>query len=237
MILCLGDSLTFGNIGYSCIKFMSREIKAVNKGKNGDTTKCCYQRLVRYLQKPVYDQFDTYIVEIGANDILLPYLAELSLFWKILSKRRCRRRKCITDDAQFEREYEKFILLLKEKKKRIVLVGMPLPELKDFPLEAICRRNAIIYALAEKHKVHYVDTYSLMKDIVKDDLKQYSWGATNFPRMLDGLIMTLLPFFKDWFSKARKLSLTVDGAHFNSKSAKLIAKAIEVVLLLQLQEE
>jgi lysophospholipase L1-like esterase len=76
-----------------------------------------------------------------------------------------------------------------------------------------------------------------MKDIVKDDLKQYSWGATNFPRMLDGLIMTLLPFFKDWFSKARKLSLTVDGAHFNSKSAKLIAKAIEVVLLLQLQEE
>lgn len=237
MILCLGDSLTFGNVGYSCIKFMSPQIKAVNKGRNGDTTLGAYQRLERCLQKPYYEQFDTYVIQIGANDLLIPYLATLSPFWKKVSQRRCRRKKCIAEDKEFEKQYEKFILLLKEKEKKIVLVGMPLTELKDFPLDALRRRNAIIYALAEKHHVHYVDTFALMESVVKNQLRQYRWSATNLPRILDGFVMTIFPHCKDWFSKARKLELTVDGARFNSTSAKLIAKAIEVVLLLQLQEE
>ena len=32
-LICVGDSLTFGNVGYSYIHFFNKKIHAVNKGK------------------------------------------------------------------------------------------------------------------------------------------------------------------------------------------------------------
>ena len=38
--------------------------------------------------------------------------------------------------------------------------------------------------------------------------------------------MTLFPFTKDCFAKLRDLTTSVDGAHFNSESAKVLATEI-----------
>ena len=43
--------------------------------------------------------------------------------------------------------------------------------------------------------------------------------------------MTLFPFTKDYFAKIRGLSTTVDGVHFNSKSAKVLALEIEKYII------
>lgn len=49
--------------------------------------------------------------------------------------------------------------------------------------------------------------------------------------------MTILPFTKDWFSKIRGLNMTVDGAHLNSRLAKLIASEIEKTINNKFKEE
>jgi lysophospholipase L1-like esterase len=232
MILCLGDSLTFGSIGYSYIKFLSPQNKVINKGKNGDTTKCAYQRLLKYLKNPKYAGIDTYIIEIGTNDIMLPYLADVSVFWKLHSKIRCAYKKCITDDKEFEKVYENYIRLLSAGNKRIILVGMPFIQMLDFPLESIKKRNKIICALAKKYNIRFVDTYALQQSLIESDYKLYSWGTTYIARFLDWSIMFIFPFFKDMLSKKRGLTLTVDGAHYNSTSAKKLAEAIDKALLL-----
>lgn len=232
MILCLGDSLTFGSIGYSYIKFLSPQNKAINKGKNGDTTRGAYKRLEKYIVDPKYADVDTYIVEIGTNDIMLPYQSELSPFWRFRSKVKCRLRKCITDDMEFEKAYENYIKLLTSYNKKIVLVGLPFIQLKNFPQDKIKKRNAIIRGLAEKYNLPFVDTYALQCALITSELHTYAWGATYMVRVFDWAIMFIFPFLKDIFSRRRKLALSVDGAHYNSTSAKKLAQAIDEALLL-----
>lgn len=230
-ILCLGDSLTYGKIGYSYIKFLSPYIKAVNKGKNGDTTYGAYKRLLKYIKNPKYADIDTYIVCIGANDIMLPYFATISPFWRLWAIIRAVHKKCITNDIKFETEYEKYVELLKSENKKIALMGLPLSELKDFPHDKVQRRNAIIKSVAKKYNVPFVDTYAVQKSLVKGENKIYRWGYTNIARMLDALVMFVFPITKDWLSKIRKLDISVDGAHLNSLSAKELAKAVEAAIL------
>lgn len=230
-IFCLGDSLTYGKIGYSYIKFLPAEIKAVNKGKNGDTTHGAYKRLIKYLKNPKYADIDTYIVCIGANDIMLPYFATISPFWRLRAMIKAVYKKCITDDIKFEEEYEKYIKLLKSENKNIVLAGLPITELKNFPLKKVQKRNAIIKSIAERYNIPFVDTYAILKSLVNAELKAFQWGYTNIRRILDDFVMLVFPFTKDWLSKIRKLDISVDGAHLNSRSAKKLAQAVEAAIL------
>lgn len=50
-LICIGDSLTFGNVGYSYIHFLNKKNHAVNKGKNGDTLRGAYGRLKKIIDK------------------------------------------------------------------------------------------------------------------------------------------------------------------------------------------
>jgi len=55
----------------------------------------------------------------------------------------------------------------------------------------------------------------------------YSWGEFNIMRCINGTAFMLIPHLNDVFSKARNLDITVDGVHFNSLSAKILAKEVE----------
>lgn len=225
-LLCLGDSLTFGSAGYSYIRFLDPRISAVNKGKNGDSTRGAAKRLERYLRDPRYFEISVYVVFIGINDILGPYLSTLSPFWKLVMKPRCACKRCITEDSVFAAEYENMLTLLAQNGKSPVLVGLPFIQIKGFPSEKILARNAIIQGLAKKHGLPYVDAFSLQQGALKDPKEAYSWGICWGRRVLDIAIMTLFPGRKDTLSRARRLSLTVDGVHTNSLSAKLLADEI-----------
>lgn len=57
--------------------------------------------------------------------------------------------------------------------------------------------------------------------------KVYSWKWSFLTRIVDAVVMTLFPESKGWFAKKRELVQTVDGVHFSSKTASLLAKEIE----------
>jgi len=225
-IACFGDSLTFGSVGYSYIKYLDSKYKVINKGVNGDTTVCAYKRMKRYIEKPANNDTDVYVVAIGINDMLAPYLTTVSPLWKMQMTPRVKIKKCIKDDMLFETEYQKFLELILNHKKRAIAVGLPLIQLKGFPNEAARKRNNIIKKLAEQHHVPFIDAALLQQQSVSQISFSYSWGNQVAVRILDDIIMLVLPFTKDWFSKIRRLELTVDGVHYNSLSARLIGDAI-----------
>jgi lysophospholipase L1-like esterase len=229
-MLCLGDSLTAGNVGYSYIKFLKKDYKIINKGVNGDTTKWAYNRLKKYINSPFYNDVDLYVVSIGTNDLFIPYLTTISTSWKIHMTPEVILKQCIKDNILFEEEYEKCIKLIIEHQKKIILIGLPIVQLDGFPNESVSERNKIIEKLAEKYNIPFIDTSLLQSQLSKKDRYSYSWKHKNFIRVLDAIIMFILPFSKDWLSRTRNLDLTVDGIHFNSASAKLISNEIMKII-------
>jgi len=230
-VLCIGDSLTFGSVGYSYIKYLKPELKAINAGINGETTLGAYKRIQRYIGSSRYSRIHTYIIFIGTNDIFMPYLSTLSPIWKLQMQSRIALKECAVNDNTFAASYENILQLLKINYKNAVLVGLPLIQIKDVPFDKIQRRNDIIKKLAGKYGMPYIDIYSLQKSVLKSPLGLYSWGTTIICRILDSIIMLLIPFSKNLFSKVRRLELTVDGIHFNSFSARMVATEISKCIL------
>ena len=226
-IICFGDSLTFGNVGYSYIHFLRKKShhQYINKGKNGDTVIGLYKRLVKTVGK-LKNESEMYIIGVGTNDILLPYLKSVSLFWFFQMSLRCKLKKCIEDDDCFYKKYNEILTLLSKNNKQAVIFGMPFINLKHFPLEQLIRRNKIIEELAEKYNYPYIDVYKLQKEKIDADSRIYTWKYRFLIRAADAVIMTLFPFTKDCFAKVRGLTTSVDGVHFSSESAKILAMEI-----------
>lgn len=233
MLVCLGDSLTFGSYGYSYIEYLPAGIKAVNKGKNGDTVVGAYKRLCRIIDSPRYKDAKTYVVGIGTNDILLPYLCGVSKLWDAETRIRAYIKGCITDDSAFKAEYEKIPALLKQHGKRIIIFGMPFIQIADFPNDRVQKRNAEIKELAEKYGADYIDIFALQKQTVPEAEAKYSWKDTNLIRMLDSTAMMVMHSTGESFSKMRNLELTVDGVHFNRLSAELLGGEVTNLILKQ----
>jgi len=236
-IACFGDSLTFGSVGYSYIRFISPEFTVLNKGINGDTTVCALRRLKRFIGNRKNSKVDTYVVAIGTNDLLLPYLTTISPLWEIQMAPRVKMKECIYDDALFEAEYKKIIELLLSHNKTVITVGLPLLQLKGFKNENVQKRNRIIERLAAAYGIPFIDAAALQRQSSQSIAFSYSWKHKTLERIIDGIVMLVFPFSKDWFSNLRHLELTVDGVHYNSRSAKLIGNAITNSLYRNLPHE
>lgn len=225
-IVCIGDSLTFGSVGYSYIRFLTNPSEAINRGVNGDTVYGALKRLRKITDDPGCKAADTYIIGIGTNDILLPYLTKVSWLWKLQMEPRCRRLQCKTDIKEFAVEYEKYLTLLAKRQKKVILIGMPYIELKGYPHESIRIRNKIIGRLAKKYKVPFIDVYAMQMELASQP-GEYTWKHRNLTRVAEGVFTVLLPFTKEWLGRLRKLKLTVDGVHYNRTSARVLGGEVQ----------
>lgn len=110
-LICFGDSLTFGSIGYSYIRYLrsTTNLTLKNKGVNGDTTFRMFSRLKHFTKHLDYQNPDTYIICIGCNDLLLPYLTSVSISWRTQMKPRVAVMHCLTDIQSFEYQYRQMI--------------------------------------------------------------------------------------------------------------------------------
>ena len=225
MILCLGDSLTRGTVGFTYIKFVKKgEWK--NKGKNGDTTYGALSRLKKYRQKNWYSSVDVCVVEIGTNDLLQPFLCGGSWFWGAFLKNRSWKQWAL-EPSKYEKLIRQILDCLLEDGKKVVLVGLPIIQLKEYPLDKLYERNKIVKRLANEYGAGFVDILRLEETRRPGCNREYKWGQTGIVRGLDIIVMFFFPFLKNLFSRVRKLELTVDGVHFNSFAAKLLAENLE----------
>jgi len=223
-ILCIGDSLTYGNVGYSYIPFLNKNLLISNKGKNGDTLYGVSNRLKKIL---VSNNFDIIILGIGTNDILLPYLKEVDFYWKIQMTSRCKIKKCIEDDLDFSRKFETLVEMIKSNGNKVIIWGIPFMNLTEFPNDIVIKRNQEIKLICENYGCDFIDINIIQKDVLPQERKVYSWRWSFLTRISDAISMTLFPKSKDWFAKKRELVQTVDGVHFSSKTASILSKEID----------
>lgn len=229
-VLCIGDSLTFGNVGYSYVKFLEK-LKIINKGLNGDPILGIEKRLKKYLSLKCYKDIDLIILWGGTNDILLPNLKKVSAFWNISNTLRpffFGYHYCESDE-EFYNVYERIIQNLQKSNKKVLLLGLPKAELKNLNINyKLQERSRMIEELSIKYNLDFIDIYKIMDELnFPTKSLGYSWGMLNLTRIFDAFLMIIYPPSKKQFSKMRKLNLTVDGIHLSEVSAKEIAKSID----------
>lgn len=225
MTLCIGDSITLGMMGYSYIPFADKKQQLVNLGVNGESLLGGVRRLRRYMRKRAYREADTVIFSLGTNDILLPYLGNRSRFWHIQYRLRNIIRRFSSDIGEFSGYYEEAVRQMKRNGYKVVLVGLPYIQLADYPLGKVEAYNSCIRSVARTYDAEFIDIYEMQKKRVRRD-RTCSWGKLNAGRIADGLYMLLFPRRKDALSRRRGLDVTVDGVHFNSRSARMLAEAV-----------
>lgn len=143
-IICFGDSLTNGEIGYSYRSYLDRNQKTINKGIDGDTTEGMYLRLKNFLQKD--NIYEYYIIFIGINDVLFSF----------------------SNEQQFASIYEKIVKLLKEHNKKVIFISLPFVEFYNFDTKSIIGRNKIISALCRKYNFLFINIFDIQYNEFKN---------------------------------------------------------------------
>lgn len=218
MILCFGDSLTRGVPGTTYIKFLKDKRKYKNYGVGGDTVSGMTKRLKKKLNKS-----DCFIIGIGTNDVLLPYFENYSKTWSLAIKfKKIKHVFPAKDIKEFAKNYEEMLKLLKNKK--VIVFGIPyfesvLEELNEQATEY----NKVIEDLCNKYNIDYIN-------IKEEQLKYKNLGEyeipTNWLEVPHDVAITRRQKNIDKLSKKRGLKLTIDSIHFNTKSARMLAKLI-----------
>ena len=160
-IICIGDSLTNGNIGYTYRNYLNEKYETINKGIDGDTTEGVAFRLKRCLSDKRYQDINTYILFVGINDLIFSFSGFSSFDEEIYKK----------SQKDFKNLYESMLIDLKNNDKKVITVGLPYVEFPDFNQNLIVSRNDIIKNAANAFGFSYIDIYYLQKEEAKKGTK------------------------------------------------------------------
>ncbi len=227
MHIFYGDSITEGVPGVSFVKYINKNIKTKNKGFGGDT-------IIGLKSRITYDEInknDSYVIQIGTNDLLLPFLKNHSTSWnnqvrKVIKSGRI---PCEGED-QFKQEYEDLILELEDKKVSFLIINIPCigEDINSSLNKEVDKYNNIIKELASKWEFVYVDYNNWQKEVLSRFHSDNKYFIPKQPHkmMLDSFLTSTFPI-SNYLSSKRKLVLTTDGCHLNDKGAKGLAVLVE----------
>jgi lysophospholipase L1-like esterase len=237
--LFAGDSLTEGTFGENYVERIAKilyhgwaglEGEVVNAGRGGDTVKALLDRidesLDRYLPHWV-------ILAVGVNDVCIPWLARRSFYWWVWShSRRIRLGQAATTDLdQFAALYRALIDKVQQANANaLVCTTSPVGEQIASPLNRrLARLNGTIKHVAVDRGVPVADVWSVfVKELAPlEKPSKYTFGEWLFT-WLDG--RRLRSTTPDEIAQRRRLRLTFDGAHLNSRGADLWAYTIVTTL-------
>lgn len=228
VVLCYGDSITKGIPGVSYLSFVDKKWKLKNYGLGGDTLIGLRNRVSMDMNNP---GCDSYIIQIGTNDILLPYLLNHSVRWKdrvgVVIKRGsipCE------NEHRFKEEYERLICELRKQGKKVKVISIPCigEDLNSELNLKVDARNLILKSLTDEYGIDYIDFNSWQKKALADKnyVDSFFISKNPFDVVLDSLITSFFPV-SDYISRKRGLYITIDGCHLNKIGAKGLAGLVE----------
>ena len=217
---CFGDSITKGQPGVTYIKYLDKKIYK-NYGLGGDNLDGMARRIEKYINCSTCSNF---VLEIGANDIFLPFLLSYSVAWR--KRIEARSTFSINDPVQFGIRYKK--LLDRLYNKNITIVSIPcLGEHVHSELNnRVDEYNAVIWDMCKIKGIKYIDFNSWQKENIKEKSK-FSFISKKPNDVLWDIFITTFFDLSIGLSKKRNLDTTIDGIHLNSKSASCLAYLIE----------
>jgi lysophospholipase L1-like esterase len=228
MYLCFGDSITKGVPGVSYLKYLVNKQRYKNFGLGGDTLVGLSNRIKRHIES---NESKRYIIQIGTNDILLPFLSGYSPKWnpRIDSLVKNGRLPC-NDVQQFEEKYRQLLSELLNADKSITVINIPcIGENANSELNRkVDAYNLAMKDVANNFNVGLIDFNSWQKNIFNQyiDVEPYFITKEPLDMVLDSLL-TPISLLRQRISNKRGLHLTVDGCHLNDIGARGLAKLVQ----------
>lgn len=231
-VLFIGDSLIRGNLGVNWVRLLTekhREWKVENAGANGETMTNISSRLKKKLCKR--EDYDFIVLLAGANDILLPSLADRGFFYKRVYEHITRKgNHPLKDTREFETALRKAILYVKQNSSAVIVLTTISCLNEDLTSPQNKRRqqfNMVIRELAAQTGCRLADAAALCDGCLhRLQTKDYFLKGFLNVAWLDKL-RCLVPGSADALSRKRKLHLTIDGLHPNTLGARFYMEEIE----------
>lgn len=227
-VVCLGDSLTRGQVSVDFVKMLGaraigQHVRVTNAGVNGDLAYNVLQRL----DLVVALQPDVVSVLVGTND------ANASLSEK--NVRMMTRMKKLPRRPTIEWYHDNLAAivgrLMRETSAEIALMSLPVlgEELGSASVRRAADYSAVVKDVAGKHNVGYLGLYERQIAYLT------AGGFTPGIRFRDGRVLSATAAIQhfvlrrslDSISRGRGLQLTTDLIHQNTRGATMIADLIE----------
>jgi lysophospholipase L1-like esterase len=198
----------------------------VNAGRGGDTVRSLLERIDGPLSR---HQPDWVVLAVGTNDVWIPWLGARSFGWKLWfwAQRLRAGQKPTQDLDQFAALYRALIDKVQQSGAQVlVCTTTPVGERITTPLNRqLARLNGVIKHVAVDRQVPVADVWQAFVEQLAPLPKPSSylpgeWLLT----WLDRRRLRSKP--PDELSKKRRLYLTFDGLHLNSRGADLWANTV-----------
>ncbi len=229
-VLIVGDSLTAGSPGASYtarLKQAFPEWRFRIAGHRGETligASNTVRDILATTELP-----NLVILEVGLNDVLLPYLSSQHLFWKMRAGlTEHRDSPPIQNPRVFSRQYIRMVRWIKnEGVGQIIVTTLPcLGEDLNSPLNRLREKyNKAIRSLAKHEMVSLADVGSRFDETLRRVGSPNGYLPSGWIGWFDKWI-TRDEKKTDQLSRRRKLLLTIDGVHLNRKGADLFANTV-----------
>ncbi|MDY0134505.1 MAG: SGNH/GDSL hydrolase family protein [Atribacterota bacterium] len=225
MIACFGDSITAGIPGISYLRYLESKKKHLNFGVGGDTLLGLSKRIDKFLANSSCDEI---IIQIGTNDILLPFLKQRSRAWeKIIYRLNIRGSLPIIDVETFIEKYEILINKILDFKIKVISIPCIGENIESELNKKVDIYNVAINNLCKKYNIIYIDFNKWQKGIIRQsDIESEYIISEHFIKIIFDTILTTYLGFSKHISKKRKLVVTIDGVHLNKIGAKGLAELI-----------
>ena len=223
-ILFIGDSLIRGSVGMNWVKRIAVKNPdwiIENAGADGDTLIKIKQRLDKKLDR---NQYDVIFFEAGMNDLMIPAMRDKGFLFRQAQKYLAKEYTPLSEPAAFEKEFRRCIGDIKIKTKAHIILSTLscMNESLEYPLnKKRCIYNHIIRDVAKENGCGLVDAGALFDGYLrrcrtKDYFLESFFDAKCFDKFQCNVLGS-----PDYLSKKRRLHLTIDGVHLNSRGANI----------------
>ena len=237
--LFAGNGLTEGTYGESYVDRVAEALvrgwyglsgQAINAGRTADTVRALLARIDGPLQA---HQPDWVILAVGSNDVWIPWLSSHSIGWWLWggARRLVRGQRATTDLDQFAAAYRALVDKAQQAGARVLICTVsPLGEQFSSPVNRqLAQVNGVIRRVAADRGVPLADVWqAFVEELgVQPKTRRYvpsEWLLAWRDRLR--LRMTS----PDHLSQRRRLHLTFDGIHLNSRGAYIWAGTILAAL-------
>jgi lysophospholipase L1-like esterase len=231
-LLLLGDSLTAGHPGVGYPEMLARigcPVALVAEGSGGSTLREARWRLNPLLQthRPRF-----LMVEIGANDVLIPMFQRRGGPWKTMARNlQFKGSVPMTTPEAFRQAFEEMLDGMPEGLQVFLATIACLGEVLGSDMNrARNQYNTVIRNLAEKHRTGLVDVARAFDGELRNLDKPSAYLLNRHVSVFVDTLITAPEAGADYLSKRRGLHLTVDGVHLNSRGARLYAETVLAAL-------
>ncbi|MCJ8008358.1 SGNH/GDSL hydrolase family protein [Lederbergia wuyishanensis] len=218
-IALIGDSLTEGRPGVSFARILQKKYENINiknLGKPGETVTSLNKRL---RETEIEESYDLSFLWIGVNDV----------FSKLL---KVQAQPVVQNNEEFKECYEKVLELVLRFSNQVVVVSPALvgENTKNTSNKKLQELTAMIQTLASKYpNITFINMHSVFLNKLEKVTSSDYIGTSVMKMMVETL------FYKshskiDDLSTKRGLHFTLDGVHFNSKGATIVADVYSSII-------